>query len=231
MILLAVHGLATSALVLAAVWSNPIHRAVLGMAWGLILIWCIGGGVVTLVFKDRIRGIVQRIRWNWAVTFVCFCTGMALTEEAVTVTMTNLAPLFGVHVGQAYITASANYLDVVCLHSVVVFIPMFICWAILLRRIDFSPLQVMFLFGLTGTLAEMSFSGIQALASVGFWMYVYGLMVYLPAHTLPERPSLIRPRWWHYPLAVVLPFVFVIPVAGLISIIHPIKIHFPPIAG
>jgi hypothetical protein len=231
MILLAVYGLVTSALVFLLVWPNPIQRAVLCMAWGLILFWCIGGGLIALIWKNRIRSYVQGIKLNWAVTFVLFCTGMALLEEAVTVTMTNMAPVFGVEVGKAYITASANYLDVVCLHSVVVFVPMFICWAVLLRRIDYSPMEVMFLFGLTGTLAEMSFSGLQALASVGFWMYVYGLMIYLPAYSLPERPSLIRPRWWHYPLAIFLPFVCVIPVAGFISIIHPIKIHFPPMTG
>ena len=33
--------------------------------------------------------------------------------------MTNCAPLFGVPFGQAYITASANYFDVVLYHSVV----------------------------------------------------------------------------------------------------------------
>ena len=228
---LAVYGFATSALVFVLNWTHPIGRAVLCMAWGLILLWCIGVGLVSMVFKKHIRCLVGPIPIRWPVKFVLFCTGMALLEEAVTVTMTNLAPVFGVEVGQAYITASANYLDVVCLHSVVVFVPMFICWAVLLRRIDFSALEIMVLFGLTGTLAEMSMAGLQALASVGFWMFVYGLMVYLPAYCLPERAGTRRPRWWHYPVAVFLPFVFVIPFAGAVHFLHPIKIHFPPITG
>jgi hypothetical protein len=110
----------------------------------------------------------------------------------------------------------------------VVFIPMFICWAILLRWIDYSPLEVMFLFGLTGTMAEMSFGGLQAIAQVGMWMFVYGWMVFLPAYCLPGRAKTHRPKWWQYPLAVVLPFAFV-PLAGPAMILHPIKFHFPPI--
>jgi hypothetical protein len=64
--------------------------------------------------------------------------------------MTNLAPLFGVKVGQAYITSSTNYLDVVALHSVVMFVPLFVGWAVTLSCYDFSPFAVFLLFGLTG---------------------------------------------------------------------------------
>jgi len=151
LIVLAVYGFATSALVFVLNWPNPIGRAVLCMAWGLILLWCIGVGLVSMVFKNDIRRFVGPIPIRWPVKFVLFCTGMALLEEAVTVTMTNLAPVFGVEVGQAYITASANYLDVVCLHSVVVFVPMFICWAgAVAGKSIIHPCEVMFLFGLTG---------------------------------------------------------------------------------
>lgn len=230
---LAVYGLLTSVLALTAmlIADKPNQRATILMAWGLILLWCIGVGLISVLCRERIRKIVEPIKVGWAFKFVLFCTVMALLEEAVTVTMTNMAPVFGVKVGQAYITASANYLDVVFLHSVVVFVPMIICWAVLLRRIDYSPMEVMFLFGLTGTLAEMSFGGLQALASVGFWVFVYGWMVFLPAYCLPVRDGTHRPRWWQYPLAVVLPFVFVPPFAGVVFLLHPIKVHFPPIAG
>ncbi|MHC4461342.1 MAG: hypothetical protein ACYS30_07885 [Planctomycetota bacterium] len=229
LILLAVYGICITTLVTVAVWSNPVQRAVLCMAWGLIVFWCFGGGIISRCFRTRTSNAVSRIPLNWKIKFILFATVMALIEEAVTVTMTNCAPLFGVKVGQAYITASANYLDVVCLHSVIVFVPMFVCWAFLLSRYNFRPHQVFFLFGLTGTLAEMSFAGIQAIAQIGVWMFVYGLMVYLPAYSVPVGRNVKLLRWWHWPLAVLLPFVFVIPVAGVISYIHPIKIHFPPI--
>ena len=60
--------------------------------------------------------------------------------------MTNCAPFFGVPFGQAYITASANYFDVVLYHSVVIFVPLFIGWAVLLWRWRFPPLAVFVLF-------------------------------------------------------------------------------------
>jgi hypothetical protein len=59
-------------------------------------------------------------------------------------------------------------------------------------------------------------------------------MVFLPAHCVPiERTG--RPlRWWHYPLSVVVPSVFIplVPLpllAGLLFPHHP-ELHFPPIA-
>jgi hypothetical protein len=143
--------------------------------------------------------------------------------------MTNLAPLFGVPVGAAYITASANYLDVVAFHSVVVFVPMFIAWAWMLSRWDFHPAEVFLLFGLTGFLAEASFAGTFNLAQAPFWIFVYGLMVYLPATSLPSREGAKRPKWWTYPLAVILPVVCAIPVAVIVGLLYPVKIHFPSI--
>ena len=68
--------------------------------------------------------MIRRLPLGWPARFILSATGMALLEEAVTTTMTNLAPFFGVPIGQAYITASANYLDVVLGHSVIVLVPM-----------------------------------------------------------------------------------------------------------
>lgn len=221
----------SESLILALMLSSrkPAVRAVGMMAGGLVLFWIILAGFLMWRFRDPIRTFVLRLPLPWRVKFVLFCTLLALLEEAVTVTMTNLAPVFGVPVGAAYITASANYLDVVALHSVVVFIPMFIWWAWILTRWDFRPNAIFLLFGATGTLAEMSFSGIQALIGFGFWCFVYGLMIYLPAYSLPPRPSLRRPQWWRFPLAVIFPIFSVAPVAGLVAWLHPVKIHFPPI--
>jgi hypothetical protein len=180
--------------------------------------------------RDRPRAFILRLPFDWRVRFVIMATLLALIEEAITTSMTNLAPLFGVPVGSAYITASANYLDVVCLHSVVVFVPMFVAWAVLLQRVDFRPSVVFLLFGLTGTLAEAGFGGAQAFAEIAMWVFVYGLMVYLPAYCLPAERAARPPRGWHYALAVVLPFIFAIPVAAVVGALHHVRIHFPPIA-
>jgi hypothetical protein len=209
---------------------GPNSRAVILMGAGLILLWVTLGGTLMYAFRNRIRRFVQNIPGDWRVKFVLFATLLALLEEAVTVSMTNLAPLFGVPVGAAYITASANYLDVVTLHSVVVFVPMFIAWAFILSRWDFSPALVFLLFGLSGTLAEVSFGGAGQFAQIAMWTFVYGLMVFLPAYCVPAERGTRPIRWWHFPLAVVLPIVFTIPVAAVVGSLHPYPIHFPPIA-
>ena len=87
------------------------------------------------------------------------CTAMALIEEVITTTMTNCAPLLGTTPEEAHITASTNYFVVVCFHSVVVFVPMFIAWALMLSRWDFSPLKVLLLFGITGSTVVSSHVG------------------------------------------------------------------------
>lgn len=224
---LAVYGVVVTIAVTVLVWPNPIERAVVGMAWGLILLWIVLGGTLARVYRDNVQSFVTRVPMGWKTKFVLFATVLALVEEAITTTMTNLAPIFGVRVGEAYITASTNYLDVVLGHSVIVFVPMFIGWAWLLRRYDFRPGTVMLLFGLTGTLAEAGTFGLQHLAEVGLWVFVYGLMVYLPAYAVPMDRGARRPRPWHYILAVFLPILFSIPVAVVVGSLHPVKIHFP----
>ena len=110
-----------------------------------------------------------------------FATLLACLEEAVTVTMTNLAPLFGSRIGEAFITASTNWLDVIAFHSVVVFVPYFIALALILTRYAVSPFAVFLSFGVVGTVSEAIFAGgIGPLAMFPMWAFVYGLMVWLP---------------------------------------------------
>lgn len=223
-------ALSTAVIILIAlVGAPPNTRAVLLMGSGLVVVWVLIGGIATIKLRGRIRNLILGIKLDWRIKFVLFATLLALIEEAITTTMTNLAPVFGVPLGSAYITASSNYLDVVFLHSVVVFIPMFIGWAVLLRRYNFSPNAVLLLFGITGITAEASFGGTQAFAEFGLWIFVYGLMVYLPAYTLPSERGAKQPLWYHYVMAIFFPVLFSIPVAIIIGLVHPIKIHFPPI--
>jgi hypothetical protein len=223
----------TTSIITVLTWPNRrIHATVL-MGWGLILLWIGLGGGLMYRFREPVRAFVLRLRSPWWLKFILFATSLALLEEAITTTMTNLAPLFGVKLGEAYITASANYLDVVCLHSVVMFVPLFVGWAVILARYQFSPFAVFLLFGLTGLLAETSFGGARHLLDFGLWIFVYGLMVYLPAYSVPPGRHTRPPRWWHYPLAVFVPFLFMplVPLpllAGLLYPHHP-KIHFPPL--
>ncbi len=222
--------LSTSAIAAIALFGAPPNtRAVMLMGSGLVLFWVVLGGTAQRLLRDPVRSFGRAIRIDWRIKFVVGATALALLEEVITTTMTNLAPLFGVPYGSAYITASGNYFDVVCLHSVVVFIPMFIGWAFLLQRYEFSPNAVFLLFGLTGLTAEASFGGLQAFAEFALWIFVYGLMIYLPAYTLPAERGAKKPPWWMYPAAVFFPVLFAIPVTVLVGLAHPIKIHFPVI--
>ena len=204
-------------------------RAVVLMGTGLVVLWVGLGGLTMRRFQKPCRKAVQAIRVDWRLKFVVLATLLALAEEAITTTLTNLAPWLGVPIGAAYITASANYLDVGCLHRVVAFVPMFVGWAVLLRYYDFSPNVGFLLFGSTGVIAEVMFGGVKAVLEFGLWIFVYGLMVYLPAYTVPSERGAKRPQVWQYGLAVFLPLLFAVPVAVVIHALHPIKIHFPPI--
>ena len=204
---------------------KPIDRAVILMADGLILSWIIIGGSLTPMLRIRLVPKLSALPVNWRVRFVLLCTAMALLEEVITTTMTNLAPLFGTTPEDAHITASTNYF-VVCFHSVVVFVPMFVAWALMLSWWRFSPLKVLLLFGITGSIAEASIQHSNLIA--GFWVFVYGLMVYLPACTVPEDRSAKPPRWWHYPVAVFFPFPFVVLAAPAVLLREWLGIEFLP---
>ena len=206
---------------------TAVERALTYMTVSLFVIWVLIGGSMMLIFKKQLQGISARAPFGWKKKFVLCATLFALLEEAVTTTLTNVAPLFGAKIGEAYITASTNYIDVVLFHSVIVFVPMFIVWSVLLSWYEFKPFSVFVLFGITGIIAELFITGPTVILAAGFWIYVYGLMVYLPASAVPADRGAQVPRVWHYVLAIFLPILFSIPVAVLINIIHPYQpTHF-----
>ncbi|MCX7699619.1 MAG: hypothetical protein N2039_01955 [Gemmataceae bacterium] len=209
---------------------DRIARAMAGMAWGLSILWIGGFGLLSIFGRDMVCGFIHRIPLPSGVKFFGLATILALVEEAIATLMTNCAPLFGVEIGEAYITASANYLDVIIFHSVVVFLAQFATWAWLLSRYEFRPFTVFWLFGITGFLNETLFAGPQPLA-LAQWILIYGLMVYLPASCYPNKAGRRRVRWWHYPVAVILPILASLPVValllGVIAPDHP-SVHFPP---
>ena len=192
--------------------------AMLDMVSGLLLLWVVLGGSVMFLLRDKVRMAVQRVHLDWRYKFVLLCTFLALIEEAVTTSMTDLAPMFGVKMGEVYITASPNYIDVVTQHSVVIFVPMFIVWAWLLSRYDVGPGSVFVLFGLTGTLAETITFGPQNILQTGMWVFVYGLMIYLPAYSVPHGRGAVAPKPRHYLLAIFAPIVLMIPMFDLLSV-------------
>ena len=191
---------------------QPPVYAVVKMAWGLVILWVGVCGYLMYRFRSRVRSFVLGLPFPWPVTFVVFATLLAMTEEAIAVAMTNLAPAFGVPLGEAFITASTNYFEVIFFHSVVIFIPLFIAWAFILSRYRFSPFSVFMVFGLAGIFCEATLAGLtNALLGSAQWICVYGLMLYLPTYCLPERPKARPVSWYHYLLAVPATFIIAAP--------------------
>jgi hypothetical protein len=207
---------------------KPKDRAIFLMADGMILLWIVIGGSLTPFLRQRLVPRLAAVPLDWRIRFVSFCTIMALIEEVIATSMTNLAPVFGSTPEEAHITASTNYFHVVLCHSVILFVFMFIVWAWMLSRWYFSPLKVLLLFGITGSLAEATINPTSLIG--GFWVFVYGLMVYLPACTVPRDREAKPVRWWHYPLAVFLPFLGVIP-GGLAATILRKLLHVQFLPG
>lgn len=85
---------------------------------------------------------------------------------------------------------------------------------------------MLILYGITGLFAEVFSFGPLGLINAGFWIMVYGLMVYIPANALPERNNLVSPNVIAYLKAIIIPFLYAIPVAIIVGVIHPTKIHF-----
>lgn len=221
-------------LVTLHVWPDPIARALLKMAWGVITIWIFMCGGFMYRFRNKIKNTVQATQIHWQIKFVFLMTLLALLEEAITTLMTNLAPLFGVGIGEAYITASTNFFDVVFFHSVIVFIGPIIFWSLALKKYDFSPFAAFLIFGISGIFAEVTFGGPQHSLEFAFWIFVYGLMMYIPAYSLPPASvrGAKRPRWYHFILMIFLPALFIPLIAWIPHVVdsnHPQPTHFKPL--
>ena len=60
---------ATTTAVTAINWQNPRLRAVLGMGWGLILLWIFVAGTLMHRFREPIRRAVSSIALDWRLKF------------------------------------------------------------------------------------------------------------------------------------------------------------------
>ena len=202
---------------------GTFEGAIMLMAAALALIWIVIGGAVMFLARNATRQLVSKSRLSRGATFVLFATLLALLEEGVMTTITNLAPVFGN--AQAFITASRNYLEVVVWHSVVVIAPMFMVWSWFLARFRFSPGGVLLLFGLNGVLAELLMGG-PALLMAPFWIFVYGLMVFLPVYSFSTNAETPAPRCYHYPVAIGACLLASAAVALLVNLLSPHLPHF-----
>ncbi len=197
--------------------------AMIAMALTMIVVWIVIGGWVQRKILAQYYEWFTKVREHPVRFFALFATALACLEELVTVTLTNLAPLYGVPFGTAYITASGNYFDVIFLHSVIAFVPMFVVLGFILKKYAISPFGALILWGIVGTLAEVMFGGPQALLNAGSWIFVYGLMVYLPAHVFVNMERK-KPLFLLYPI-----FILMIIISSLATIWIPAMLDHPSI--
>lgn len=184
----------------------------------LLALWVGVFGGLSFLFKDKVKEIILKLPGSWQIKFFTFALVLALAEEAIAVSLTNLAHFFGGTPGEVFITASTNYFQTIFLASVIIFLPMFWVWMKLLEKYDFKPLEVLILFGITGWMAEaVAFGGGYDLFLI-FWIMVYGLMIYLPAYSLPKR-KVSRPPGVVYFEAVLFPILAALPIVFLLSFI------------
>ena len=161
------------------------------MGFGLILCWVVAGGLAQRRWRATLSDWLSRSDRHWRVAFVGAGVVLASIEEAVACLMTNLRSVFEDPTCTAFITASGNYLDLIFRHSVVVIVPMLIAWAWLLTRYRFTPLRVFVLFGAQGASAEVVWAGMTPVL-FPVWLYVYGLMIWLPALAFQDSAERMR---------------------------------------
>ena len=218
--LCAIEGLLFISLMSIAFRNDHTGRAIIGMTWGIILFWVVLAGGLMYRYQAALTAAIHRIPASPRVQFVLVATVLALLEEVVTTAMSNLGPLFGVDRGEVMVTASTNYFEVVFGHSVIIFVPMFIVWSWLMSRYDIRPSLALLLFGITGTLAETVSFGPQMLLGMGFWVFVYGLMIYLPAIAFRRETVQQRRLRFFTPVTVILPLLASVPVALVVLILR-----------
>ena len=198
---------------------NSKGFAIISLAIGLFFLWGICSAFIMSKIKDPLKYFFQSRSYP---IFIVVSLGgilLALVEEAFTTLMTNMAPLFGFSTSEVFITASSNYIEVVTKHSVIVFIPWFIAWGIILHKWSVHPNLVFILFGTTGLFAESLSFGLQNLLQFGFWIIIYGLMIYLPSFIVYDPKKLEPLKKKYFPLLIIVPFFALIIWAVLFSFI------------
>lgn len=205
---------------------DAVHaHAMFTMAFFLFLFWVVLGGWLQKRYTEKNYDKLTELKRFPVLSFGIVATLFACAEEALTTFLTNQAPAFGSAIGKAYITASTNFFDVIFFHSVIVFVPMFFMLGYILKKYDISPFGALVLFGIIGVLAEISFSGPSTAVNAPFWIFVYGLMVYIPAHYFVrmERKSF---SFLMYPVFVIMILASAVLTAWIPAVNKHPSIHF-----
>ena len=198
---------------------DPVTRAIAGMALGLFLFWIVLGGALIVLRKRACPAPVRR-----ALASPCRVRhSPALLEEAVTTTATSTAPLWVSRSADLH-HRLGNYLSrALSRHRLCADVHRLGGWATL-RLLA----AIFILYGCTGRLPRRNLRRAKPVG-LGFWVYVYGLMIYLPVCAVPPDRGARKPGVWACLLALILPILAAIPVALIILTLNPPQHAFAPI--
>lgn len=205
------------------------NRAIILMASGLYLIWCVGAAWAMRRWRSQVRTWFLLVPGNTWLKFFLLCLCLICLEEAVTVSMTNLAPFFGSKIGEAYITGSSNYFETIFWHSVVALFPTYIAWTLIVRRVAIHPNTAYLFYGLQGVLGEAIYGGPSAFLAFAFWISVYGPVLYLPAYCVYGLGEARKPKLRHFVMIVALSGILTVPSVLFVKAFRPADAGFPEV--
>ncbi len=158
---------------------NLLQLTAVKMLWCLIIFWVFLCGSIIYFSRNLFWKYYLKITWPFWIKFTTFATLFFLIEEAIATAINYY--FYPITKGMVMLTASTNYLEVIMKHSVFVFIPIFIIFSIFIKSFKLNPTKSFLYFGIVGTLAEISIGGLTSLLQFAMWIFVYGLIVYLPS--------------------------------------------------
>ena len=74
-------------------------------------------------------------------------------------------------------------------------------------------------------MAELQIGG-KAILMAPFWIFVYGLMIFLPTDSFPSNAEMPEPCWCHYPKAIEACLLVAAAAALFVNFLSPRLPHF-----
>ncbi|KKQ83314.1 MAG: hypothetical protein UT07_C0006G0022 [Parcubacteria group bacterium GW2011_GWB1_38_8] len=180
LVFLGIYGILFQVLLTFFVFGRNEEFVAVKMLWSLILFWIVVCGYLMHFYRDNFSRFFNNIKLKFLLKFVLFSSIFVLVEEGIA---TGINYYFYLNTGVSALTASTNYFEVIFKHSLVALVPLFIVFGLYLKKYKPSPEKAFLIFGIVGVFAETTVGGLLSLLQAGMWIFVYGLMIYLPYYS------------------------------------------------
>lgn len=167
---------------------SPLEEA--RMAWGELLVWVglVGGGLTARRYP--VANALRAELGSWVLRFL-------------TASLALLALHTGFRLGLAA-TASHLHLTTELLVAGTVAV-LLVVWTSFLAAFRTSPAAVALQFGAQAAVVELVLRGPQSAWQVPLWILAYGVLCWVPARSVRDRPSARPPSALHHALTATLP--------------------------